>query len=260
MKSARLLLLPSVLLAAAVHAGEPAAPAPAITPAEPDSGWEFLANLYVPMMGMEGAVGVAGMAPANVDIGFDDLLDNFDGSFSGAFEARKGPWSITADAIWLKVSFSTPPIGNSYLAVTQNQIMGSLLVGYDLLHNEDTRFEVVAGGAINSLEVDMDLFTPRLPVAIRSGSGSQAWIDPVVGLRVRHRLGERWGLFASGTFGSFDISSDEYWQVIAGVSYRLTEQTSLALAYRMLSVDYQQGGFLYDTQTSGPNVGLVVQF
>jgi len=82
----------------------------------------------------------------------------------------------------------------------------------------------------------------------------------VVGLRVRHRLGERWGLFTSGTFGSFDISSDEYWQVIAGVSYRLTEHTSIALAYRMLSVDYQQGGFLYDTKTSGPNIGLVFQF
>jgi hypothetical protein len=201
-KSTRHLLLSAVLLTAA-HAGEPAAPAPAITPAKPDSGWEFLANLYVPMMGMEGDIGVAGMAPSSVDIGFDDLLDNFDGSLSGAFEARKGPWSITADAIWLKVSFSTPPIINSYLAVTQNQIMGSVLVGYDLFHSENSRFEVVAGGAVNSLEVDMELFTPRLPVAIRSGSGSQAWIDPVIGFRVRHHMGEKWGLFASGTFGSF---------------------------------------------------------
>ena len=64
----------------------------------------------------------------------------------------------------------------------------------------------------------------------------------------------------NGTFGSFDVSSDEYWQVIAGISYPLTENTSLALAYRMLSVDYQQGGFLYDTKTSGPNVGLVFRF
>jgi hypothetical protein len=259
MKSALPLLL-AALLAPGARAGEPAAPAPSLTPAEPDSGWEFLANLYVPMMGLEGDIGVAGMAPTAVDIGFDDLLDNFDGSLSGAFEARNGRWSITADAIWLKVSFSTPPITNSYLAVTQNQIMGSLVIGYDLYQSEDTRFEVVAGAAINSLEVDMDLFTPRLPVTIRSGSGSQSWIDPVVGLRVRHRLGDRWGLFAGGTFGSFDVSSDEYWQIIAGISYRLSESTSLALAYRMLSVDYQQGGFLWDTQTSGPNVGLVFQF
>lgn len=246
---------------AALHAGEPA-PAPALDPAPsaPSSGWEFTAALYAPLMGLDGDIGVAGLAPTNVDIGFDDILDHLDGGFSGAFEARHGRWSVTADAIWLKLSASTSPTPASYLALVQEQIMGSLTVAYDVLDCEDTRLELVAGAAVNSIEADIDLFTPRLPVTIRSGSGSQTWIDPIVGLRVQQRLGERWGLFGGATFGSFDVSSEEYWQVIAGVAYRLSEHTSIALAYRIMSVDYHQAGFVYDAQTSGPNLGLLIRF
>lgn len=56
------------------------------------------------------------------------------------------------------------------------------------------------------------------------------------------------------------ISSEEYWQALAGVGYQLTEKTSLALAYRIISVDYKQSGFVYDTDTAGPNIGLIVKF
>jgi opacity protein-like surface antigen len=81
-----------------------------------------------------------------------------------------------------------------------------------------------------------------------------------VALRVQHRLGENWNLFGSAAYGGFDVSSDEYYQLIAGISYRMSESTSIALAYRIISVDYHDGGFVYDTETSGPNLGLVFRF
>jgi hypothetical protein len=254
---------PLVLLTAAAlaaHAGEPLAPAPTLTPARESSGWEFTTALYAPLMGLEGDIGVAGIAPSHVDIPFDDILDNLDGGLSGAFEARKDRWSITADAIWLKMSAAANPVASSYVRFSQDQIMASLSVGYEIYGSESTTLDVVAGAALNSIDVDLDLFTPRLPVTTRSGSGSQEWIDPFVGLRFQQRLGDRWNVFANGVYGGFDVSSDEYWQALAGIGYRLTESTSLALAYRVIAVDYRQGGFVYDTETSGPNLGLVVRF
>ena len=138
--------------------------------------------------------------------------------------------------------------------------MGSLSLGYEIYGSESTSVNLAAGVALNSIDVDLDLFTPRLPVAVRSGAGSQEWLDPFVALRLQHRLGDCWNLFASGAYGGFEVSSDEYWQVVAGISYRMTESTSLALCYRIISVDYHQGGFVYDTETSGPNIGLIIRF
>jgi hypothetical protein len=257
--NSRLILF--VLTAAAVHAGEPVAPAPQITPASSyDSGWEFTTALYAPLMGLEGDIGIAGFAPNHVDIPFDEILDNLDGGLSGAFAAKKDRWSITVDAIWLKLSASSNPIASSYFRFSQDQIMGSLSVGYEIYGDECTTIDVVVGAAVNSIDVDLDLFTPNLPVTVRSRSGSQEWIDPYVGLRFHQRLGDRWSIFANGLYGGFDVSSDEYWQAVAGISYRLGERTALALAYRIIAVDYQQGGFVYDTETSGPNLGLIIRF
>ncbi len=253
-------LLALTALTLAAHAGEPPVPAPQITPARESSGWEFTTALYAPLMGLEGDIGVAGFAPNHVDIPFDEILDNLDGGLSGAFEARKDRWSITADAIWLKLSASANPIASSYFRFSQDQIMASLSVGYEIYGSESTTLDLVAGAALNSIDVDLDLFTPNLPVTVRSGSGSQEWIDPFVGLRFHQRLGDRWSIFGSGTYGGFDVSSDEYWQVVAGIGFRLSDSTSLALAYRVIAVDYQQGGFVYDTETSGPNLGLIIRF
>jgi opacity protein-like surface antigen len=49
-------------------------------------------------------------------------------------------------------------------------------------------------------------------------------------------------------------------QALAGISYRVTENSSLALGYRIISTDYSDGGFVYDVETSGPNIGLVIKF
>jgi len=257
---------PSVILlaltTAAVHAGEPAtvSPTPQITPAHESSGWEFTTALYAPLMGLEGEIGVAGLAPSHVDVPFDDILDNLDAGLSGAFEAKKDRWSITVDAIWLKLSAAANPIASSYVRFSQDQVMASLSVGYEIYGSESTSLDLVVGAALNSIDVDLDLFTPNLPVTTRSASGSQEWIDPFVGLRFTQRLGDRWSIFANGTYGGFDVSSDEYWQALAGIGYRLTDSTSIALAYRIISVDYHQGGFVYDAETSGPNLGLIIRF
>jgi len=225
-----------------------------------DTDWEFATALYVPLMGLEGDIGVAGLPPAHVDISFGDILKELDAGLSGSFEARKGPWSITADGIWLKISASQQGIANSYLRLSQDQVMASLSVGYEIYSSESTSIDLAAGVALNSIDADLDLLTPRLPVQVRSGSGSQEWLDPFVALRFRQDLGGCWTFFASGAYGGFEVSSDEYWQAVVGLGYRLSESTTLALAYRVISVDYHQGGFVYDTETSGPNVGLIIRF
>ncbi len=255
---------PSIILAALaiqVQAGETGVPsAPAAAAPEASSEWQMTSAFYAPLMGLEGNIGVVGLGPFEADVPFDKILEHLDGALSGAFEARYDRWSFTLDAIWLKLSAEGHPLANSRFSMSQEQFTSSLSAGYAIFENDDSRLDLVAGAVLNSLDVDLKLFTPNLPVTLRTASGTQTWVDPFVGLRFQQRFNDRWSVFTNGTIGGFGVSSDEYWQVLAGVGYRLNETTSLALAYRAISVDYQQGGFVYDTVSSGPNIGLIIRF
>lgn len=255
-------ILAIALLAAAplCHAGEPDFESAPISPAPAASSeWNFLLALYAPLMGLDGTLGAGGLT-TEVDIPFDDIFDNLDGSFMAAIEARRGRWSVIGDFFWLKVSDSVRPTANSNLGFRQEQTLATLALGYELYGNDRTTLELLGGAALTHLEVDLKLFTPSLPVTRRSVSGSETWIDPFVGLQVRHRLSDRWSVFATGIYGGFEVSSDEYWQALAGFSYRFTENAHLAIAYRVIATDYRDGDFIYDVESSGPNIGVVFSF
>ena len=258
MKSSHYPVLVAALVLPAL-AGEPVPPPEISSVPESSSGWEFTGTLYAPLMGLEGDVGV-GPVSTPLDLSFGDILEELDGGITAAFEARRERWSLTGDFIWLKLSASAQPTANSYLGFRQEEIIASLALGYELYGSDSTSIDLLAGAAYTGMDVDLEPFTPRLPTTLRAGSGSQDWIDPFVGLRVRQHLGGRWSVWARGDYGGFGVSSDEYWQLIAGISCRLSQHTSLALAYRMIGVDYQQGTFTYDTEMSGPNLGLVFRF
>ena len=244
-----------------VHAGTPE-PEPVIAPAPAESnGWDFLLSIYSPMMGVDGTAGV-GPLTGPIDIPFSDILSNLDAGFFSSFEARGNRWSVNGDIIWLKMSSSVAPTQRSYLGVKQEQFMTTLSTGYELYEDERTIFDIFGGAALTSLDLELNetTFTVRRGVLNRSASGSKTWIDPILGLRVRHHLSDRWTLFASGAYGGFGVGSEEYWQLIGGVSFRLTEHSSIALAYRGIGIDYHDSGFLYNTKTYGPNLGLVFNF
>ncbi len=239
-------------------AGTPDIEIPLEPVASTDADWSFDLALYAPLMGLDGKSGV-GPLVSDLDISFSDILDNLDAAFSGAFTARYDRWSVTADLIWLKLSDSASPALNSRVDVDLQQYMGSLTVAYEVFRNDSTSVELVGGAAVTSLDVDIDLFTPLLPITSRSASDSETWIDPIIGVRLKHKLSERWSLFGTGVVG-IGGDSDEYWQALAGIGYRINDNASLALAYRAISVDYEDGGFLYDATASGPNLGLIFHF
>jgi hypothetical protein len=242
----------------ALHAGEPVA-SPIVTTPTADSGWEITTAAYAPLMGIEGDIGVRGLGPFAVDSSFSDILDVMDAGFSGAVELRKGPWAIQLDAIWLKLSDSSNPRPNTAFSFEQQQLTATLAASYEFFSNDTSSVRFIAGAAYNDLELDLELVPPS-PLPAISRSGSQQWVDPFIGIGFHHELHARWQLFGQLLYGGFGVASDEYWQAILGVGYRINERTTLALAYRWIAVDYEDGGFVYDTETAGPNVGLILHF
>lgn len=224
--------------------------------AEETAIWQFTGAVYAPLMGLDGTLGI-GPVSSQVDLPFRDILKNLDAGLTGVFEARRNRWSVTGDFIWLKLSASAEPTSLAEVSLKQEELMASLALGYKIYGNETSTVELLGGAALTYLDAELDLFAPRLPIPSRSRSGTQSWVDPFIGLRLRHRLSDRWGIFATGLYGG---SSDSYWQALAGVDYRISERVAIALAYRIIAVDYQNGTFLYDMKTSGPNLGVVFRF
>jgi hypothetical protein len=117
-----------------------------------------------------------------------------------------------------------------------------------------------------SFAVDGSLDLGKLGLG-RSGSvalarsGTLEWVDPFVGLRVRHQLAPGSELQFLGDIGGFGIGSDLTWQLFAGYGFDFW-QSNLhgVIGYRALAVDYSQDSGAnknsLDLILHGPVVGL----
>jgi len=73
-------------------------------------------------------------------------------------------------------------------------------------------------------------------------------------------LGSGFSLRGYGDIGGFGVSSDLTYQIYGGVGYRFKEWFSAELGYRVLDVDYDDDGFVYDLTMHGPMAGFRFQF
>jgi hypothetical protein len=103
----RFLLFASVAIAltAAVRAGslelQPKETVPpTITQSEP---WQFTIAVPGWMAGMDGTIGVRGVN-ANIDIGFDQILQHLDMIFAARAQAQKGPFGIYGEVLYIGLS------------------------------------------------------------------------------------------------------------------------------------------------------------
>ncbi len=89
---------------------------------------------------------------------------------------------------------------------------------------------------------------------------TQFWVDPVLGARFRLNMGK--GIFFNlmGDAGGFGVGSKSTYQIYGGLGKEFKKKFALLLGYRYLDVDYQSGGFTYDTHMSGLLAGFNIRF
>ena len=187
---------------------------------ESDNEWQYSAAIY--LWGAD--IGGRTTTGSSVEVGFSDILDNLEGGFMGAFEARKGKWSIFTDAIYLDVAANSDvPIGPGPL-LTGNvslDLTGKvfhLTGGYNLLTEGQSRLDFIAG--VRNLDLDTGLVVnigvpgPSQPPPIVA-SAADSTLDQIVGLQGKIALSDRWFLPYYIDVGSGD--SDSTWQARVGV-------------------------------------------
>lgn len=253
-------------LAAATLLAAPTASAQEPASATPPDRWVLSATAYFWGTQLDGDGAIAGR-DFDVDVPFSDVWDSLSVGFMGNIAARKGDWGFYVSPFFARISGDADvgPAEFRYRNDTTFLGFGGLYRLVDW-QNPDTSYggpkgaqlEALAGGRVVDLRLELN-GRHRLP----DNDENETWVDPVVGLNGRIELTDRWELLAEGDIGGFGVGSDISWSWLAAIGYRfepLGRDTFLRAGYRMLHVDYEDGGFEWDVTYKGPLVGITMKF
>jgi hypothetical protein len=270
------------------------APAPVFNP------WTF--NVMFPAWtpSLHGSTTVKGRT-MDVDAGFyTDILPNAKipvdlYEVPIYFEARKDRFSIFTDVIYMHLGINasaTRTRGVDKLNATVGASAGleidmtiaELAAAYEVAHwgatsmpGSGTAIDLYGGARAWWLKGDASVAlsgTVNIGDLTRNADGTLAatgrlnWVDPIVGVRLRHQLAPNWNLVASADVGGFGAGSKFSWKVAAAVNYDFYVHDnviwSAMLGYKALHVDYLKGSglnqFEFDMTLYGPVFGVSARF
>jgi len=271
----------------------PPAPMPAI------EGWTFSLTPYAWATSLSGSTTVKGRT-TDVDAGFFDILDHTQFpkdlfQLAALGEARYGRFGLLTDIVYMKVglgaditrSRSVDELGGAVGAsagLKIEMVIAEVAAAYEIARwsgltspASKTALDLYAGGRVWWQHADAQLVASATVnifdltfsrAGVLSASKDVSWVDPLVGIRLRHQFAPAWNLVVSGDVGGFDVGSKFSWQVLAALDYEICRSKSVVwsgmIGYRALSVDYSQGSgntlYEFDMTMHGPIFGITARF
>lgn len=272
---------PSPSWDAATAAGTSAGATDVAIPAVPPvgSGWTFAVAPYLWMASVRSAISysptrVNRSINARVDESFSDVFKQLNFAIMAGAEARRGPFSLQADAIYIDllqdhsgVRSVTGPFGLVEVPVNLGgklklkTTIGSLTGGYDIFRNDRGFVQLFGGFRYLGLRSTLDWnFQGPLGNLDRAGvakSDADIW-NGIAGLRGEHALGDGpWKAIYSVDVGAG--GSKLTWQGLAEVAY-VRRWGDVGLGWRYL--DFEQSGqkSTANLRMSGPIISLRYRF
>lgn len=228
----------------------------------PEDRWQIGGDIYLWMASM----GASPQDGGGSSIGFGKLVSNLKMGGMGGVNARRGPWVISGDVIYLNVGAdTTDPIAGPGGGVAEDggglKLKGwvvSPTVGYTVVDQPGARFEVIAGARYLYLDTQININGSAdgtiPPESISEGGG--VW-DGIIGLDGRIDLSDKFYMplhLDVGTGGT-KVS----WQALGGFAYRLGT-LDLVAVYRYLYFDLDDDALLGTVKMYGPLVGARFSF
>lgn len=213
----------------------------------------------------------------------------------GYFEARNGRFSVFSDLVYLKIGLNgsmthsrgvdalNASVGAS-AGLKFEMFIAELAAAYELARwgatsapGSGTAIDIFAGARGWWQRADASLaFSGTVNIGdltrnadgTLSASGNVGWVDPLVGLRLRHQFAPGVNFVASGDVGGFGVGSKFSWQALAALNYDFCVRNNVTwsgmLGYKALFVDYSKGSgvthYEYDMTMHGPIIGVTARF
>ncbi|MGZ4036472.1 MAG: hypothetical protein ACXVPQ_01510 [Bacteroidia bacterium] len=290
--------LSSAVLTAASAADMPLK-APPQPPALVSGGWTYQITPYIWLPSVSGSTTLLGRT-TDVDVSFYDLAKHAQipkdlfGTMA-YMEARKDRFSVFADIAYMQVGVSAsglrvrqfaPELSaaiGATLGFKYHETIAQLAMAYELARwtgmspGSWTALDVFGGGRFwwQRAEATLDVSTAVTLAGLTfnntravAGSGDVNWVDPLVGLKLRHQFMPGQQIMLMADIGGFNVGSKRTWQAVGAYNFDIKQTQSVTwsgmVGYRALYVDYEQGSGLsayeFNILQHGPILGITAQF
>ena len=227
--------------------------------------WEFeLTPMYLWMASLEGDMTVKGLTQS-LELPFDEIFDSLEAVFTIHFEGLyKKRWGFFLDynMVNIKDSATGPGPFKANIEVDFETKMGEL--GAIFRFHEDNRhiLEALGGARFTDLESTVNITGVPDPIP-QTITADQNWWDPIIGLRYKWKIAEKWMFSLRGDIGlGFGVgdTSETTWNAIALIHFKPWKHVGFVGGYRALDVDYETGSginkFKYDMLMHGPGIAV----
>ncbi len=224
-----------------------------------EKNWEFnLTPLYLWMANIEGDT-TLGQKTNSTKVDFSQIFDDLEGAFSINFSGmHKSNFGFIFDYLYLDVgSHRDFNLGISLDVGLKTQL--SQLAGTYRFGSEPHTFDAVAG--IRYLGVEVDVGLGRLPISL---SEEASVVDPIIGVRYKWKIADKWNLNLYGDIGGFGVGSEFTWQTLGIIEFWPWQHVGFKGGYRALNYEFEddEGAtkFELDLLLHGPILGVSFQW
>ncbi len=263
-------LIALLALCAVPASADEGAPAPASPPRADRADQALQVTPYLWAAGLDGRISPFRRAPTiGIEKSFSDVLDGLEfGGFVNLW-LRRGQFVFSGDVMYVStrdghafgplppLPVPVPPGTVVEGRIDSRQASATLQAGYRVVDTGDFTLDALAG--LRAWRLSNDVTVGALGVS-RSYGERFDWVDPVVGMRAFRRLSGDWSLQAQLDVGGLGVGSDSTWSALATVNYVAGDRFSVSGGYKVLDVDYDHGGHVYDVRLKGPAFGLTWRF
>lgn len=246
---------------AAVAAESAAVEESAPDSASPDGKWNVAFTPYLWVAGTKGDIGVPRDGEeVEVDKSFTDVLGSLKFAFMGALDVNRDRFVMISDIMYLSVTSKIESSRNpDFLSgeVDASVLLASAAAGYRLVDKGPLFLDVLVGGRVFALDVDMDL---NGPLRTYSASRSPTNVTPFLASRVRLPIADKWALGLYGDIGGLVTDADVKWQLLGTVHYDISSHWRMVAGYRHMSIHHEKNDLDFDVSLSGPILGFTYRF
>ena len=235
--------------------GQSAGTSPSTTAA--DDGWHFVVAPYLWLTGVHGTVGALGRE-VGVHASAADLLSHFRFGLMGTVEADHKRIVLPLDIIWARLgdnqALPFPNLPPTTAEVKVDLFILTPKVGYRLVNQEKLKIDALTGFRYWHVGQNLQFSPSRLGLNF---SGSQNWVDPLVGGRILGALTPKVSLIIGGYVGGWGTGSQLEYEAFGALGYKIKPKWTLQAGYRYLDVNYRSTT-IFDVAMSGAALGLTI--
>jgi len=226
-----------------------------------EEGWHLAVSPYLWLAGAHGTVGAFGRE-ASFQASVGDLLSNFRFGLMGVVDARHGRWVMPTDLIWIRLAddkalpIPFPNFPEKTANLKMSEFMLTPKVGYRMVDLEKFKFDGLVGFRYWHMGQNLTFTPSKLGIDV---SGSQNWVDPLVGARMQATLAPKVEATIGGDLGGGGVQSQLAYQIAGGLGYRIKPKFTLQAGYRYMFFDYRPGGTKLSVTMSGVMIGATIR-